>query len=290
MSPGSCLCGTVRYEITGPYQWMTHCHCSMCRKHHGSLFGTFIGVAPENFRWLQGEDAVVHYRSSPAFGRPFCSRCGSPVPDTSGPVVNCPVGGLDSDPDAKPRAHIFVNSKSPMHEITDELRRFDEYPPGHGTALPTPQNPAVNTEGTALHGSCLCGAVAFEIDEQPRNLVNCHCSRCRKSRGAAHGTNFFARLEKLRWTRGEDKVRTYQVPEAELFNVSFCADCGSTLPSAFTPIKRYIVPAGALDTPLPIKVGINIWVGSKAPWFDVTDGLPQYEEMPPMDRVREVMF
>ncbi len=291
MTTGSCLCGAVSYEVHGPYQWMTYCHCSMCRKHSGALFGTFVGAAPENFRWLQGEDAVVHYRSSPTFERPFCGRCGSPVPDTSGPVVNCPAGGLGDDLDATPRTHIFVATRSPLHEIRDDLPRFEEYPPGYGTPVTAPQNPAVAADGgDTIHGSCLCGAVAFEIDEQPRNLVNCHCSRCRMSRGAAHGTNFFSRLEKLRWTRGTDKVRTYQVPEAQLFSTSFCTDCGSTLPSAFTPIKRYIVPAGSLDTPLPIKVGINIWVGSRAPWMALNDSLPQFAEMPPQERVREVMF
>ncbi|HMN46859.1 MAG TPA: GFA family protein [Povalibacter sp.] len=290
MTTGTCLCGTVRYEVTGPCQWMTHCHCSMCRKHSGSLFGTTLGVPEQNFRWLQGEDAIVHYRSSPSFQRPFCRECGSPVPDIAGGMAICPAGGLADDLDAKPQAHIFVASKSPMHELTDDLRQFEEYPPGYGTAVPAPQNPAAADSGDTIHGSCLCGAVAFEIDESPRNVVNCHCSRCRQSRGTAHGVNFFTRLDKLRWTRGADKVRTYKVPEAQLFSTSFCADCGSTLPSAFAPIKRYIVPAGGLDTPLPIKAGINIWVGSRAPWFELTDGLPTYEEMPPPDRVRDVMF
>ncbi len=290
MTTGSCLCGAVRYEIAGPYKWMTHCHCSMCRKHHGSLFGTTVGVERSNFRWLQGEDAVVHYRSSEAFERPFCAHCGSVLPDVSGEAAICPAGTLADDLDAKPRAHIFVSSKSPMCEIHDDLRRFDEYPPGYGQAVSAPRNPAAGTADSTLHGSCLCGAVAFEIDEQPRNLVNCHCSRCRKSRGAAHGTNFFVRLEKLRWTRGAEKVRSYKVPDAQIFTTSFCTDCGSKLPAAFSPIKRYIVPAGALDTPLPLKPGINIHVSSKAAWFDIRDGLEQFDAMPPMDRVKEVMF
>jgi hypothetical protein len=186
--------------------------------------------------------------------------------------------------------HIFVGSKSPMYAITDGLTQFEEYPPGYGTGVRAPENPAVSSGSAAIHGSCLCGAVAFEIDEQPRNLVNCHCTRCRKSRVAAHATNLFTRLDKLRWTRGADKVRTYRVPEAELFATSFCTDCGSLLPAAFPPIKRYLVPAGSLDTPLPLKPGINIWVGSKAAWFALTDGLPQFEAMPPLDRVRDVMF
>ena len=289
MATGSCLCGTVRYQIDGPYQWMTHCHCSMCRRHHGSLFGTTLGTAPENFRWLQGEDAIVHFRTSPAFERPFCRHCGSALPDTSGAMIVCPAGTLDDDPEMRPRAHIFVNSKSPMLDIHDDLRRFDEYPPGYGTAVTPPSHPVAES-GETIHGSCLCGAVAFEIDEQPRNVVNCHCSRCRKSRGSAFGTNFFTRIDKLRWTRGGDKVRSYKVPEAQLFVTSFCTDCGSRLPAAFEALKRYNVPVGALDAPLPARAGINIWVGSKAPWYEIGDGLLQFDSMPPLDRVRELMF
>lgn len=288
MSIGSCLCGTVRFEISGPYQWNTHCHCSMCRRHHGSLFGTTLGAEAKNFRWLQGEDAIVHYRSSSAFERPFCKHCGSSLPSVSETVVVCHSGLLD-DFSEPPRAHIFAKDASPMYAVKDELRRFDDYPPGYGTPMEPPPRPAPDGNA-AVSGSCLCGAVAFEIDEQPRNLVNCHCSRCRKSRAAAFGTNFFTRTESLRWTRGAEKVRTYRVPDAQLFSTSFCADCGSTLPSAFVPIKRYIVPAGSLDQPLPIKSALNIYMHSKAPWFDVNDGLPQFPEMPPMDRVKELMF
>src|SRR5215510_1674886 len=67
MTTGACLCGAVRYEISGPYKWMTHCHCSMCRKHHGSLYGTTVGVDPKNFRWIAGEEAITVYRSSDVF-------------------------------------------------------------------------------------------------------------------------------------------------------------------------------------------------------------------------------
>src|SRR5688572_20439680 len=121
MTIGSCLCGVVGYEISGPYRWMTHCHCSMCRKHHGTLYGTTVGVAKENFRWLDGEQDIVHYRASAAFERPFCRHCGSAVPDPSGEHVVVPAGTLTSDVGMKPRAHVFVGSKSPMCEITDSL-------------------------------------------------------------------------------------------------------------------------------------------------------------------------
>lgn len=290
MTAGSCLCGAVRYEVAAPYQWMAHCHCSMCRKHNGTLYATSVGVAPKNFRWLQGQDAIAHYRSSLAFERPFCRHCGSTVPDATGEVCVCPAGTFDDDLEMKPQAHIFAASKSPMCEITDALQQFDEYPPGFGSAVSAPAHAAALTESDAVQGSCLCGAVAFEIEAVPPRLVNCHCSRCRRSRGAAHGTNFFASLERLHWTRGAEKVRTYKLPDASLFTTGFCADCGSLMPSVFEALRRYLVPVGSIDTPLAIKPATHIYVGSKAAWFDITDALPQFEAMPPRERVRELVF
>jgi hypothetical protein len=275
MTAGSCLCGAVRYEVSGPYQWMTHCHCSMCRKHHGALHGTTVGVDPKNFHWTQGENEIVHYRASAAFERPFCGRCGSVVPDTSGESVICPAGNLADDLEMKPRAHIFVKSKSPLYEITDQLRQFDEYPEGYGTALPAPER-AVASDGL-VSGSCLCGDVAFEIEATPTKVIHCHCSRCRLSRGTPHGTNVFARADQLRWVRGAELVRTYKIADAYMFATSFCARCGSLLPALFEKIGRYNIPVGSLDTDLPPGLGLHIYVGSKAPWFEITDDLPRFD-------------
>ena len=288
MTTGSCLCGAVRYEASGPYVWMAHCHCSMCRRHHGSLYGTTVGVNPENFRWLQGEDAIVHYRSSDAFERPFCRHCGSTVPDTSGDHRICPAGALDESLEMKPQAHIFVASKSPMCEITDSLLQFEEYPPGYGAAVQPKARPPL-PQG-AVQGSCLCGEVAFAVDETPTKVINCHCSRCRRSRGAAHATNFFVQTDKLRWLRGADRVRTFKMPEAFMYTTGFCSTCGSLMPSLFDKIGRYIVPVGALDAPLAARPGLHIHVGSKASWFDITDTLPQFEAMPPRERIAEFFF
>ena len=287
MTTGSCLCGLVRYEVSAPFKWMVHCHCSMCRKHHGTLCGTVLGADRSQFSWLSGEAHITHYRSSPTYERPFCSQCGSAVPDASGDLVTIPPGTLQSDPGTKPSAHIFVASKSPMWNITDGLTQFDEYPSGYGTAV---KYTAPVAEGEKLCGSCLCGDVAFAIDAIPTNIVNCHCTRCQRSRGTAHATNVFVRREHLRWLRGAQQVKTYKIPEAQLFCNSFCACCGSLLPALFEGIKRYNVPLGCLDQPLEAKPALHIHVQSRAPWFDITDALPRFDEMPPLDRVRELMF
>ncbi len=287
MTTGACLCGTVRFEITGPYQFMAHCHCSMCRKHSGALYGTMLGVERAHFRWLSGQADITSYRSSAVLARPFCKHCGASVPDDSNDPVGVPAGLLEDDPGIKPSAHIFVKSKSPMWDINDELPKFDAYPPGVGTPL---ERPAPTLASDGISGSCLCGDVAFVLHETPTKLTNCHCTRCQRSRGGAHATNVFVRAENLEWTRGSELVRTFKVPEAQLFTTSFCATCGSLLPALFAGIKRYNVPLGSVDTPLNAKPQLHIYTQARAPWHTITDTLPQFDEMPPREQVKELMF
>jgi hypothetical protein len=290
MTTGSCLCGTVRYEISGPYQWMTHCHCSMCRKQHGALYATMLGVERRNFRWLQGEDAIVRYSSSESFERPFCRHCGSALPGTFGSFVICRAGTVDDSLEMKPIRHIFVAHKSSMCEITDSLPQFDEYAPSQAgrTPLPGPQPPTPKPGVT--QGSCLCGDVVYELDETPTRLINCHCTRCRRSRGAAFGTNFFVHKDLLRWVQGAQQVRVFKLPDAQLFTTAFCEHCGSVMPSLFEKVARYIVPVGTIDTPLAAKPRVHIYVDSKAPWVDITDPLPQFAVMPPRERLKEFFW
>jgi hypothetical protein len=259
----------------------------MCRKHHGSLYATVLGVDRAHFQWLSGEADIVHYRSSAAFERPFCKHCGSTVPDTSAEVVFVPAGTLLDDPGMKPSAHIFVASKSPMWDINDALPKFDAYPPGFGTAVEfSPSSSNID----ALTGSCLCGEIAYTLDAPPTNVVNCHCTRCQRSRGAAHATNAFVRQEHLRWLRGAELLKTYRVPDAQAFSTSFCSKCGSVLPSLFAAIKRYNIPLGTLDRPLATKPSLHIYAVSRALWHTISDSLQQFDEMPPRDRVKELMF
>ena len=76
---GSCLCGKIRYRITGPLHSVLNCHCSMCRKAHGAAFRTRAAVKTAEFEWLDGEALLTRYESSPGEHRSFCSRCGSNV-------------------------------------------------------------------------------------------------------------------------------------------------------------------------------------------------------------------
>ncbi len=282
---GSCLCGTLRYEIDGPITGMGNCHCSRCRKVHGAPFNTFVITTPAALRWIAGEDKVVSYAVAPGGPRHFCGTCGAMAPNSL-PEHNLafvPAGTLDDDPGSRPESHVFVGSKAAWHEIADALPRYDAYPPEFGDVPGLPDREVAPVPGKTL-GSCLCGEVTYELSGAPVAMFQCHCSRCRKSRSAAHGANVFYNLADFRWTHGEELVTEYRVAEARFFAVAFCRQCGSAVPRPSVERGIVVVPASGLDTDPGIRPMAHIFVGSKAPWFEIQDSIPQYPEGPPSFR------
>lgn len=124
MLEGSCLCGSVRYEITAPPMVMYHCHCDTCRAASGASFATNILVSTDSLSIVEGGDRLSSYESSPNKRRWFCSRCGSPIyshADATRDVVSVRCGTLRSDPGLKPSWHAFVALKAPWTELCDGL-------------------------------------------------------------------------------------------------------------------------------------------------------------------------
>ena len=80
MTDGRCLCGALRYQIDGPFVDMVHCHCSMCRKHHGAPFATWAVAPLSGFRWVGDTSTLASYKSSEKGHREFCRVCGSVAP------------------------------------------------------------------------------------------------------------------------------------------------------------------------------------------------------------------
>jgi hypothetical protein len=85
----------------------------------------------------------------------------------------------------------------------------------------------------------------------------------------------------MRYTRGEELVESYKLPEAERFTHCFCRVCGSSLPFRNVARGMVVVPMGSLDEDPECPPRAHIFVGSKAPWFTITDELPQFEENVP---------
>jgi hypothetical protein len=127
---GSCACGGIEYELSDNLFAANHCHCSICRKIHGSAFATFAHAKAENFRWLRGEDLITSYKSSENNLRNFCRVCGANVPSVFPKTnhVRIPMGTLDDDAGIKPSVHIFVADKVSWFEITDSLSQYTEMP------------------------------------------------------------------------------------------------------------------------------------------------------------------
>ena len=128
-------------------------------------------------------------------------------------------------------------------------------------------------------GNCLCEKVSWEISGKSCATFHCHCSMCRKAHGAAFGTYAYMPAEEFYWTGDQSTVSDYC--SSPLLSRSFCSRCGSTVPSYDRNDTHVFVPIGCQDEG-PAVDG-HIFVGSKAPWFDICDDLPQNINFPSDD-------
>lgn len=132
MITGRCECGRIRYEVDADITDFSHCHCGQCRRLHGAAYATFAGISRDKFRYVAGEADLKTYASSDTSDRVFCGECGSNIlvdykPEAE-PLYVC-MGTVDGDPPRPTGYHIFVGSKAPWHEITDDLKQYDEHSP-----------------------------------------------------------------------------------------------------------------------------------------------------------------
>ena len=123
-------------------------------------------------------------------------------------------------------------------------------------------------------GSCLCGAVGYELRLPFGRFVNCHCSRCRKATGSAHSANATVPPDAFRWLRGEEAVTRYDLPEARSFATAFCNRCGCPLPHLTRSGREVIIPAGTLDDDPGVKLTTHAHWSSRASWTPTPDDLP----------------
>ena len=131
MIKGHCECGSVQYQVDAEINEYCHCHCSQCRRLHGSAFASFGGVPKAGFSYLSGETDISTYASSSTHDRVFCKVCGSNIltrlddePDT----FYLAMGSVDGNPKCPPGYHIFVGSKAQWYELKDDFPRYDTLP------------------------------------------------------------------------------------------------------------------------------------------------------------------
>ena len=132
MIRGHCECRRVRYEVEGEINDFSHCHCSQCRRLHGAAFATFAGVLRDQFRYVSGESDTSVYASSDSHRRSFCSNCGSNILvalDQEPDALYLSMSAIEGDPPRPQGYHIYVGSKAPWHEISDDLEQYDTEPP-----------------------------------------------------------------------------------------------------------------------------------------------------------------
>lgn len=127
-------------------------------------------------------------------------------------------------------------------------------------------------------GGCLCGAVRYEVDAEPKWVSHCHCGMCRRQTGALIGTYVGFPAGSVRWIRAEP-TRYRSTDDVDR---SFCATCGSTI--GFHRVHETSLAAGSLDDPAALPVAqcrrAHVWNQERVAWFDTTDDWPRYDGFP----------
>lgn len=126
-----------------------------------------------------------------------------------------------------------------------------------------------------LSGKCLCGAVEYAVEDEFSYALNCHCSNCRRATGSAFKPFGGIERGKLRIIKGSQGVLVFGDAAAD--HDVHCKHCGSLLYSVVREGAYVHVTLGTLVDAPTIRPTAHIFVGSKAPWFAITDQLPQYE-------------
>jgi hypothetical protein len=125
---GGCECGKVRYRVEDAFGYASNCHCSRCRAATGSAFKPFAGIERERLEITDGADELLIVGEE-TLNDTRCRACGSLLFSVvfDGAVVHVALGSLADAPSMRPTKHIFVGSKAPWFEITDDLPQFEEH-------------------------------------------------------------------------------------------------------------------------------------------------------------------
>lgn len=126
-----------------------------------------------------------------------------------------------------------------------------------------------------INGSCVCGAVTYEIKGTPKQINICHCKMCQKFSGSAFGSFMRVMSEDFTLTKGKETV----FESSPWAKRTFCSKCGSSLRYINNEKPEYkFVATGTLDTDPGIRPKKHIFVKDKADWYEITDHIPQFPD------------
>jgi hypothetical protein len=124
-------------------------------------------------------------------------------------------------------------------------------------------------------GSCLCGAVVFEVTGEIRGVGQCHCSQCRKVSGTNGNAVFLVSKADFAWISGETDTKKFSLPSG--WSITRCVTCGSPLPDSYDGKNVWVI-AGLMDDDLETDIKLHIFCGSRADWDLSSAEAREFEE------------
>ena len=129
-----------------------------------------------------------------------------------------------------------------------------------------------------MSGECFCGAVTYEVSGKLRDARSCHCSRRRKAFSSQASAYALVDPDEFKWLSGENLLTSYTGEHGAGLN--FCSKCGSTLCGVVNGVVHGVT-LGCVNGDPEIEIGRHIFVGSKATWEVMPQGVTTFEEGPP---------
>ncbi|MDF1780169.1 MAG: GFA family protein [Alcanivoracaceae bacterium] len=129
-----------------------------------------------------------------------------------------------------------------------------------------------------ISGECFCGSIQYEISGSLRDARSCHCSRCRKAFSSQASSYALVDHDDFKWLQGAHLLTSYTTQEH--FGLQFCSQCGSTLCGTFNG-RVHGVTLGCVNGDPDVEIGYHLYVGSKAAWEVIPEGVKVYVEGAP---------
>lgn len=137
----------------------------------------------------------------------------------------------------------------------------------------------MNETKPSFEGGCLCAKVRYQLTGDISKIIHCHCKMCRKWHGSAFRTRASVDASAFSWIAGKELVKEYESSDG--ITKTFCSHCGSSLVSFYAEHPDSVgISLGTLDGDPKKRPECHIFTASKAPWYEISDNLPQYETLP----------